>query len=235
MYLTGDEIKKPKDNWLLDLELAYGPVFTSDKLAMTATELVPDASPDTRAAWLEVMRRYPLFFEAKSRTEALAARLTASDDTQVFQAKMIAVLLKLKNDRHSLQDIWRELLTQYANDDDSGMESIEHMGLEEFHWTGTSRIYHYEVAEGVSPSVKDFMLWLFRLAWKGFVSGTAGTDTYANLRRDFESGVMSATLKRRSKNCLTRWLMNWTSMTKSAIWTSKSCRIVTYSAPWMMF
>lgn len=187
VYLTSDEIKNPKDNWLLDLELAYGPVFTSDKLAVTATELVPDASPDTRAAWLEVMRRSPLFFEAKSRTEALAARLTATDDAQVFQAKMIAVLLKLKNDRHSLQDIWRELLTQYANDDDSGMESIEHMGLEEFHWAGTSRIYHYQAAEGVSPSVKDFMLWLFRLAWKGFVSGAAGTDTYANIRRDFES------------------------------------------------
>ena len=61
------------------------------------------------------------------------------------------------------------------------------MGLDEFHWTGTSRIYHYETVPGVSPSVKDFVLWLFRLAWKGFVSDTSGTDTYANIRRDFES------------------------------------------------
>ena len=52
--------------------------------------------------------------------DALAAWLTAADDAQVFQAKMIAVLLKLKNDRHSLQDIWRELLTQYADGDTSG-------------------------------------------------------------------------------------------------------------------
>ena len=107
VYLAQEEIKDAKDDWLLDLELAYGPVFTSDRSAMIATQLVPDASPDTRAAWLDVIRRCPAFFEAKSRTDALAARLTATDDAQVFQAKMIAVLLKLKNDRHSLQDIWR--------------------------------------------------------------------------------------------------------------------------------
>ena len=136
---------------------------------------------------LDMIRRYPLFFEAKSRMDALAAWLTAADDAQVFQAKMIAVLLKLKNDRHSLQDIWRELLTQYADGDTLGIETIERLGLDEFHWTGTSRIYHYETAPGASPSVKDFVLWLFRLAWKGFVSGTSGTDTYANIRRDFES------------------------------------------------
>ena len=187
VYLAQEEIKDAKDDWLLDLELAYGPVFTSDRSAMIATQLVPDASPDTRAAWLDVIRHCPAFFEAKSRTDALAARLTATDDAQVFQAKMIAVLLKLKNDRHSLQDIWRELLTRYADGDTSGIETIERMGLDEFHWIGTSRIYHYETAPGVSPSVKDFMLWLFRLAWKGFVSGTSGTDTYANIRRDFES------------------------------------------------
>ena len=146
---------------------------------------------------------------------------------------MIAVLLKLKNDRHSLQDIWRELLSQYADGDTSGIEVIERMGLDEFHWTGTSRIYHYETVPGVSPSVKDFMLWLFRLAWKGFVSDTSGTDTYANIRRISNPGATNAISSRHSRNCPVWRLMNWTSVTRSCTWTSMSCRIVMYSARWM--
>ena len=232
VYLAQEEIKDAKDDWLLDLELAYGPVFTSDRSAVIATQLVPDASPDTRTAWLDMIRRYPLFFEAKSRMDALAAWLTAADDAQVFQAKMIAVLLKLKNDRHSLQDIWRELLTQYADGDTLGIETIERLGLDEFHWTGTSRIYHYETAPGASPSVKDFVLWLFRLAWKGFVSGTSGTDTYANIRRDFESWRNERNFEQTFKE-LSGIAADELDIGDEIMHMDIDCRIVMYSARWM--
>ena len=56
---------------------------------------------------------------------------------------MIATLLQLKDDRHSMQDIWAELLTQYSQGDDSGITVIERMGLSTFHWTGTRRIYRF--------------------------------------------------------------------------------------------
>lgn len=187
VYAGSGEVPSDKDNWLLDLELAYGPVFSADKLTMIATEILSASAPDTEKMWLGIMRRSPKFFDSEARVNKLAALLDGNDDERDFQAKMIAVLLGLKNGKHSLQDIWRELLEQYAEDDDSGIEAIERMGLAEFHWTGTKRIYRYKVADGGKSTVKDFMLWLFNLAWHGFVSDTASADAYANIRRDFES------------------------------------------------
>ena len=111
-----------------------------DKLAVTLTETLPEASADTRNEWLEVMRGVPKFFDSEERAKRLAKRLNAHDDATDFQAKMIATLLQLKDDRHSMQDIWAELLTQYSQGDASGITAIERMGLSTFHWTGTRRI-----------------------------------------------------------------------------------------------
>ena len=58
------------------------------------------------------MKRVPKFFDSEERTKRFAKRLNAHDDATDFQAKMIATLLHLKDDRHSMQDIWAELLTQ---------------------------------------------------------------------------------------------------------------------------
>ena len=101
---------------------------------------------------------------------------------------MIATLLQLKDDRHSMQDIWAELLTQYSQGDDSGITAIERMGLSMFHWTGTRRIYRFDVDTdaGNEPTVKDFVLWLFQLAWNGFSDGRNAVSAYANIIRDWD-------------------------------------------------
>lgn len=65
VYLT-EPAPAVQDNWLLDLELAYGPTFTMDKLAVTLTETLPEASADTRNKWLEVMRAYQSSSTAKN-------------------------------------------------------------------------------------------------------------------------------------------------------------------------
>ncbi|MEO5392941.1 BREX-1 system phosphatase PglZ type A, partial [Bifidobacterium bifidum] len=187
VYLT-EPAPAVQDNWLLDLELAYGPTFTMDKLAVTLTETLPEASADTRNKWLEVMKRAPKFFDSEERTKRFAKRLNAHDDATDFQAKMIATLLQLKDDRHSMQAIWAELLTQYSQGDDSGITTIGRMGLSAFHWTGTGRIYHFDVGtdSGSEPTVKDFVLWLFQLAWNGFSDGRNAVSTYANIIRDWD-------------------------------------------------
>ena len=61
VYLT-EPAPADQDNWLLDLERAYDPTFTMDKLAVTLTETLPEASADTRKEWLEVMMRSLLLF-----------------------------------------------------------------------------------------------------------------------------------------------------------------------------
>ncbi|KAB7791321.1 BREX-1 system phosphatase PglZ type A [Bifidobacterium leontopitheci] len=187
VYVTG-KLPADEDNWLLDLELAYGPWFTADRLSMIVNEQFPrDASAQTRAAWLAIMQRTKPFFDDDSLVEALAERLHAGDDERDFQAKMIAVLLKLPVGEHSLQMIWRRLLEQYAQGDEDGIERIGMMGLLDYHWTGTRGIYRFDTARTLAhPTVKDFVLWLFRLAWNGFGDGEHGADHYANIRRDFD-------------------------------------------------
>ena len=187
VYLT-EPAPAVQDNWLLDLELAYGPTFTMDKLAVILTETLPEASADTRNKWLEVMKRVPKFFDSEERAKRFAKRLNVHDDATYFQAKLIATLLQLKEDRHSMQDIWAELLAQYSQGDESGIGEIEKMGLSQFHWNGTRRIYHFDVntGTGAKPTVKDFVLWLFQLAWNGFSDGRNAVSTYANIIRDWD-------------------------------------------------
>ncbi|MBW3079638.1 BREX-1 system phosphatase PglZ type A [Bifidobacterium simiiventris] len=187
VYLTG-KLPKDEDNWLLDLELAYGPLFTADKLSMIVHELFPrETSAVTRDTWLAIMQRTKPFFEDDELVESLASRLRANDDERDFQAKMIAVLLSLPAGEHSLQSIWRKLLEQYAQGDTDGIERIETMGLLDYHWTGTRGIYRFDADRSLAhPTVKDFVLWLFRLAWNGFSDAEHGADYYANIRRDFD-------------------------------------------------
>ena len=187
------------DDWLLDLELAYGPVFSADKLTMIATEILPDAPADVKATWLGVMRRFPDFFKNAQRVDRLAAQLTGRDTEQDFMAKMVAVLLGLKDGNHRLQDIWARLLTQYAAGKNDGIAQIERFGLGDFHWSGTRQIYRFELdggaGPGATPTVKDFVLWLYRLAWNDFMpegSRSPGelnerddAATYANIKRDW--------------------------------------------------
>lgn len=192
VYMPGDQ-PEPKDDWLLDLKLAYGPSFSADKLTMIANEVFPAASTDTKAAWLAVMRRLSKFFESSERVERLCRRLTPNDDATDFQAKMVASLLKLPVGSHSMQDIWRALLEQYAKGDESGMESITAMGLADFHWQGTKGIYHYDLPEHGTPTAKGFMLWLFDLAWHGFVTNEHTMEYYGNIRRDYMQWSMTDT------------------------------------------
>ncbi|KAA8820351.1 BREX-1 system phosphatase PglZ type A [Bifidobacterium rousetti] len=190
VYLTG-KLPADEDNWLLDLELAYGPLFTADRLTMIVNEMFPhEANASTRTAWLGIMQRTKSFFDDDELVDALAGRLRANDDERDFQAKMIASLLDLPAGEHSLQSIWRELLAQYAKGDTDGIDRITAMELADYHWTGTRRIYRFDTGsatggESGNPTVKDFVLWLFRLAWNNFTDTEHGADYYANIRRDF--------------------------------------------------
>lgn len=188
VYVEG-KLPSNEDNWLLDLEIAYGPWFTADKLSMILNELFPrEASAETRRDWLAIMQRCKPFFDDDDLVQALQQRLRAEDDAKTFQAKMIASLLGLPVGEHSLQAIWRELLTQYAKDSARGIETIEAMGLADYHWAGTRGIYRFDSGNQLNkPTVKDFVIWLFRLAWNGFSDAENSIDYYANVRRDFDT------------------------------------------------
>lgn len=194
VYIEG-ALPDDENNWLLDLQLAYGPLFTADKLSMILNEVFPhEASTETKQRWMQVMQRTKRFFDDDDLVDALAARLKADDDELDFQAKMIASLLDLPAGSHSLEAIWRRLLADYADGHTDGMDLVEDMGLADYHWAGTRAIYHFALptastetdGAAVKPTVKDFVLWLFALAWHGFTDGEHAADYYANIHRDFD-------------------------------------------------
>lgn len=176
IYRSGSEPQTPTDNWLLDLELAYG-VFTADHVSLVVQEL------GGGSAMRDVVERYPRFFESQRRQQALKSRLRPDDDATDIAASMVAVLLGTED--RSLDALWRALLTENAQDRSTGIDEITRLGLDTFHWEGTRHIYGYSEA---TPTVDDFVLWLFQRAWEGFApTGPERADEYRNIRRDFST------------------------------------------------
>jgi len=172
IYRSGPQPSTPLDNWLLDLELAYG-VFTADQVSLVLQEL-----GDVTDSLRDVVEDYPAFFKAAKRTDALRTKLEPSDKPNVVRAKMIQVAIGSEN--HTLQSIWRKLLEENAAGKTTAIDEIDKLGLADFHWHGSADIYGYDHDD---PSVDDFVLWLFDLDWKQFASPMP--DRYRNIQIDF--------------------------------------------------
>lgn len=178
VYRSG-QVPAGLGNWLFDLELAYG-VFTADRTSLVAQELglTADGIGD-------VVEAHEKFFKATKRVDALKALLQPDDDAAKLRAKMSSVLLGLK-DSHSLLEITRVLLVENAKGSRSKYDALVEYGLDEFYWhgfndkTGVDSIYGYYSA---SPTVDDFVLWIFRRAIEEFRSDQP--DEFHNVRRDF--------------------------------------------------
>ena len=195
IYRSG-EMPRGTSNWLLDLELAYG-VFTADK-----TSILQQEFGITDPALAAVIEQHQSFFGASSRKLALAKLLTPGDDAAKMRAKMSQVLVKSSG--HTLTDIIRELLTENAANKRAKLDDLATFGLDQFLWDGLSKIYKYS---GATPTIDDFVLWIYSRAIDDFGSETPGE--FRNIRIDFNSlrydvrtqGVM-ATLASRAADAL---------------------------------
>ena len=176
IYRPGPHPQTPTDNWLLDMELAYG-VFTADHLSLIVQEI--GGGEHLRA----VVEQHLDFFTSPRRTAALKKRLSPDDDGTDITATMVSVLLR--TEERSLDALWRTLLTENADGKSAGIDAMSRLGLDAFHWEGTRRIYGYRVE---NPTVEDFVLWLFTRAWEEFAPTDPGRpDQYRNIRRDFST------------------------------------------------
>ncbi len=179
-------------NWLLDLELAYG-VFTADRGALVSQDLGLNA-----AGIEEVVQQHEKFFNATKRVQGLKALLRPEDDADRLRAKMSAVLLGQKE--HSLLEITRTLLAENAAGKHTKFDALVDYGLDDFYWQGAASIYGYESA---TPSVDDFILWIFSQARDGFAPDRPGALQniqldFASLRNDRRSQDALANLARRA-------------------------------------
>jgi len=180
------------ENWLLDLELAYG-VFTADRAALIAQDLGLEGE-----GIAEAVQEHEKFFNAAKRVQGLKALLTPEDDATRLRAKMTAVLLGQRE--HLLMEITRALLVANAAGQHAKYDTLADYGLDSFFWQGVARIYRYESA---SPSIDDFVLWIFRKAIDGFKSDRPGGLQqihldFASLRNDVRSRDALAVLAKRA-------------------------------------
>lgn len=173
VYRSGDLLRGTA-NWLLDLELAYG-VFTADKTSMLQQELGLNDP-----ALLPVIEQHQEFFAANSCKQALEKLLKDGDDAALLRAKMCQVLVKASG--HKLTDIVRELLVENAAGKTAKFDDLVTYGLDEFFWDGLASIYKYT---STSPTIDDFVLWMFCRAIEDFASTTP--DEFRNIRSDFNS------------------------------------------------
>lgn len=190
------EVPRGTDNWLLDLELAYG-VFTADKTSMLQQELGLNDS-----AFTPVIEQHLRFFDASARKQALMKLLAAGDDATTLRAKMCQVLVKSSG--HALTDVTRELLTENAVGKASKFDDLVTYGLDQFLWDGLTSIYRYPL---ITPTIDDFVLWMFSRAIEDFASETAGElrnirIDFNRLRYDIRSQAMMATLATRAADAL---------------------------------
>ena len=179
-------------NWLLDLELAYG-VFTADQTSLVQQELGLTADGIGDA-----IQAHEKFFRATRRVQSLKTLLDADDDADKLRAKMCAVLLGQRE--HSLLEITRTLLIENATGAEAKYSALVDYGLDEFYWKGAHSIYGYA---SPSPSIDDYVLWMFRQAIAGFKSERPGglrniQLDFASLRNDRHSQQALATLAKRA-------------------------------------
>ncbi|WP_454084190.1 BREX-1 system phosphatase PglZ type A [Georgenia sp. Marseille-Q6866] len=190
VYRSG-QVPASIGNWLVDLELAYG-VFTADRSSLISHDL--GLTADGIEA---VVQEHEKFFAVTKRVHSLKALLEPDDDAARLRAKMSAVVLGQKG--HSLLEITRTLLAENAKVQHSKLDALADFGLDDFYWRGVASIYGYASA---TPSIDDFILWIFRQAIDGFESDRPGglqniQLDFASLRNDRRSqDAMSVLAKR---------------------------------------
>ncbi|MGY0497655.1 BREX-1 system phosphatase PglZ type A [Nocardia sp. FBN12] len=160
-------------NWLLDVELAYGPVFTADRVALMRVDLGLTAPGSD-----ELIAQHPLFFNDAKLVAKLTALPLLGDDLTVVRAQMCAVLLTQKE--HSFSELTRTLLMRHADDDSAGFDALATHGLADFYWAGAAGIYGYV---SPAPTVAGFVLWMFQRAVDKF--GVTESNKARNLALDF--------------------------------------------------
>ena len=162
-------------NWLLDLELAHGPVFTADRGALLRASLgLTQHGADT------VLAAHAAFFADTKLVDELKKLLLPNEDLVTVKAKMTAVAIGQKT--HSFSEITRALLIQHAQDETAGWVALTKLGLADFHWSGAEHIYGYK---SESPTIAGFVLWMFQQARDGF--DVAASKGARNLAIDFRS------------------------------------------------
>jgi len=165
LYQDGPLPARDTDNWLLDVQLAYGE-FHTDQTAiwLSDLELGLDFAP--------VVQQHTEFFQSAKRLEKLKASLQPDDTQGQIRLKMLAVCA---GSDPGLDAVVVSLLQDLANEDEDAIHLIERCHLATVLWEQMARCYGYQ---SESPGVRDFAIELFKSCY------AMGTDGPVKLNGD---------------------------------------------------
>ena len=158
------------DNWLLDVELAYGE-FRADQSSIWLSEL------GLGSDFQDVMKDHSEFYKSAKRIESLKKLLKADDTPGMIRLKMLAVCAGAAPQLDMVVEHLLDELAGNASDEKQlGLELqdgdkfrlIERCRLDGYFWELVKRSYGYEESE---PGMKDFVIELFKYS---FAVGTDG-------------------------------------------------------------
>jgi uncharacterized protein (TIGR02687 family) len=136
------------DNWLLDVQLAYG-VFRTDQVAIWLSEL------ELGLEFIDVVQTHAEFFQAVKRKEALKKLLKPDDTAGQIRLKMLSVCA---GSEPRMDSVVENLLQELTEGRDEKIKLIGRCNLAPWFWKQMLRFYGYESSE---PNVKDFVISLF--------------------------------------------------------------------------
>jgi uncharacterized protein (TIGR02687 family) len=137
------------DNWLLDVQLAYGQ-FRADRVSLWLNEV------GLGLEFTDTIAPHTEFFQAVRRREALKEMLEPDDTPRQVRVKMLAVCARSEP---RFDEIIENLLDALAANRDDTMRLIRRSNLEDFLWEQLTRTYGY-VSE--TPGLRDFAITLFK-------------------------------------------------------------------------
>lgn len=148
LYHEGPPPEDELDNWLLDVQLAYGQ-FRADQISLWLHEL------GLGLEFTDMVAPHTDFFQAVRRREGLKEILAPHDTPRGLRLKMLAVCARAEP---RLDDILEQLLDELAADRDDKRRLIHRCALDTFLWDELERAYGYT---SDAPSVRDFAITLF--------------------------------------------------------------------------
>lgn len=138
-----------KDNWLLDLELAYK-LFYTDQESIILQDL------DLDFYFRPLIENHIQFFKAKDRIAALKDLLGERDTELDIRYKMLAVVFN--SEYPNLNHFILIYGSAIANDNEKLDKDLERYNLADFFWKEMEKRFGYKVTE---PSIYDFLIEAF--------------------------------------------------------------------------
>lgn len=180
-----------KENWLLDVQLAHAD-FRTDQASLWLTEL------ELPYEFKAVITGHEFFFNSEKRRQQLKERVASDDTASQIRMKMLGICA---DSDARIDSVMENLLAELGGKrKDKRLNLIQKCNLDEFLWEQMRRAYSYDIE---SPTVKDFVIELFKSCYHMEVGGTVrlGNEALVFLKRWKDSRTHETAFEALSEDC----------------------------------